>query len=171
VFQISFPQFVWKAKCEILCKQLVDKVSNIKYLNTMSVKNILLYCNSVFPLWHFHLCCSCSLYSLVQVLKVERIHNGSGLGQCIVWYMVMNVLEEHSGCSFTCCWRMYTRCPDQNLSTHQSDYSVSEPVRQLWILTFCIFHCKVYYNPINHTYEAIHFTLLIYTLFWSELKI
>ena len=60
---------------------------------------------------------------------MERIHNGSGLGQHIVWYMVMNVLEEHSGCSFTCWWRMHTKCPDQNLSTHLSDYSVSEPGR------------------------------------------
>jgi hypothetical protein len=32
-----------------------------------------------------------------EVLKVVRIHNRSGLEHRIVWYMVMNVLEDHSG--------------------------------------------------------------------------
>jgi hypothetical protein len=46
----------------------------------------------------------------------------SGLGHRIVWYMVMNVLEEHSGSIFTGCQNMEAVCPDRNLSNHQSDY-------------------------------------------------
>jgi hypothetical protein len=48
----------------------------------------------------------------------------SGLGHRVVWYMVMNVLEEHSGCAFTRSQKMGAVCLDQNLGTHQSDYSV-----------------------------------------------
>jgi hypothetical protein len=48
----------------------------------------------------------------------------SGLGHRIVWYMVMNVLGEHSGCVFTGSRKMEAVYPDQNLSTHQSDYMV-----------------------------------------------
>jgi hypothetical protein len=35
----------------------------------------------------------------------------SGLGHRVVWYMVMNVLEEHSGSVFTGS-RMEAVCPD-----------------------------------------------------------
>ena len=46
---------------------------------------------------------------------------------------------------------------------------------KFWILTFCIFHalyhCHVYYSPINHMCEAINFTLLTCIIFWSEQKI
>jgi hypothetical protein len=36
----------------------------------------------------------------------------SGLGQRIVWYIVMNVFEEHSGCVFTGSRKMEAVCPD-----------------------------------------------------------
>jgi len=49
----------------------------------------------------------------------------SGFGHHIVWYMVMNVLEEHFSVSvFIVCQKMEAVFPDQNLSTHQSVYMV-----------------------------------------------
>ena len=48
----------------------------------------------------------------------------SGFGHCIVWYIVMNVLEEHSGSIFAGHQEMEAAFPDQNLSTHQSVYTV-----------------------------------------------
>jgi hypothetical protein len=48
----------------------------------------------------------------------------SGLGQCVVSYMVMNVLEEHSGSVFTGSQKVEEVCPDQNFITHKSDYTV-----------------------------------------------
>jgi hypothetical protein len=51
----------------------------------------------------------------------------SGFGHRVVWYMVMNVLEEHSGPVFTCYQKMEAVFPDQNLSTHQSVYTVPKP--------------------------------------------
>jgi hypothetical protein len=41
-----------------------------------------------------------------------------GLGHRVVWYMVMNVLEEHSGSVFACTLTMEAVCLDQNLDTH-----------------------------------------------------
>jgi hypothetical protein len=49
----------------------------------------------------------------------------SGLGHHAVWYMVMNVLEEHSGSVFTGSWKMDAGCPAQN----QPDYTVPQPGR------------------------------------------
>jgi hypothetical protein len=57
-----------------------------------------------------------------EVLKVVRIHARSVLGRRIVWDMVMNVLEEHSGCIFTALQKMDGVCPDRNHGTHKSDY-------------------------------------------------
>jgi hypothetical protein len=48
----------------------------------------------------------------------------SGLGHRVVWYMVMNLLEEHSGSVFTGGGKMEAVCPVPNLGTHQSDYTV-----------------------------------------------
>jgi hypothetical protein len=48
----------------------------------------------------------------------------TGLGHRVVWYMFMNVLEEHSLSIFTGSQKMEAVCPDQNLCTHQSDYTV-----------------------------------------------
>jgi hypothetical protein len=48
----------------------------------------------------------------------------SELGPPVVWYMVMNVLEEHSGCVFTGSRKLEVVCPDQNLGTHEADYTV-----------------------------------------------
>jgi len=42
----------------------------------------------------------------------------------VVWYMVMNILEEYSESVFTGHQKMDAVCPDRNLSTHQSDYMV-----------------------------------------------
>jgi hypothetical protein len=36
----------------------------------------------------------------------------SGLGHRVVWYMVMNVLEEHFGSVFTASLKMEAVCPD-----------------------------------------------------------
>jgi hypothetical protein len=41
-----------------------------------------------------------------EVLKVARIHTRFGLGLHVVWYMVMDNLEEHSGCIFTALQKM-----------------------------------------------------------------
>jgi hypothetical protein len=48
----------------------------------------------------------------------------SGLEHRVVWYMGMNVLEEHSGSVFTGSLKIKATCPDRNLGTHQSDYTV-----------------------------------------------
>jgi len=49
----------------------------------------------------------------------------SGFVHLIVWYMVMNVLEEHFSVSvFIGCQKIQAVFPDQNLSTHQSVYTV-----------------------------------------------
>jgi hypothetical protein len=48
----------------------------------------------------------------------------SGLGHHVVWYTVMNVLEEHCVFVFTGSRKMEAVCSDQNFSTHQSDYTV-----------------------------------------------
>ena len=44
----------------------------------------------------------------------------SGLGHHVDQYVVMNVLEEHSGSIFTGHQQMEAVCPDWNISTHQS---------------------------------------------------
>jgi hypothetical protein len=36
----------------------------------------------------------------------------SGLGHCVAWYMVGNVLEEHSGTVFRGIWKLELVCPD-----------------------------------------------------------
>jgi hypothetical protein len=46
----------------------------------------------------------------------------SGLGYCVVWYMVMNVLYECSVSVLTGSRKMKTLCAEGNLGTHQSDY-------------------------------------------------
>jgi hypothetical protein len=42
----------------------------------------------------------------------------------VVWYVVMYVLEEYSETVSTGHQQMNAVCPDQNLSTLQSDYTV-----------------------------------------------
>jgi len=42
----------------------------------------------------------------------------SGLGHCIVWHIVVNVLEEISGCIFTGRRKMDAACPDRNFGSH-----------------------------------------------------
>jgi hypothetical protein len=37
----------------------------------------------------------------------------SGLGHSVVWYVVLNVFEEHSGFFFTGSQKMVAVCPDQ----------------------------------------------------------
>jgi hypothetical protein len=49
----------------------------------------------------------------------------SGLGHRVVWYVVVNVLEELSGSVFTGSWKKEAVCPDRNFGTHQSEYAVS----------------------------------------------
>jgi hypothetical protein len=41
----------------------------------------------------------------------------------VVWYVVMNVLEEHSGSVFTGSRKMEPVCSNRNLGTHQSEYT------------------------------------------------
>jgi hypothetical protein len=48
----------------------------------------------------------------------------SGLGHRVVCYMVVNVLEEHSGSVFTGSQKLEAVRPDRNLGTHQLDYTV-----------------------------------------------
>jgi hypothetical protein len=36
----------------------------------------------------------------------------SGLGYCVVWYMVMDVLHEYSESVFTGSWKMKAVCAD-----------------------------------------------------------
>jgi hypothetical protein len=59
-----------------------------------------------------------------EVLKVVRIHTRCGLGRHVARYMVMNVLEEDSGCIFAALHKMDGVCPDQNHGTHKSDYVI-----------------------------------------------
>ena len=56
-----------------------------------------------------------------EVLKEVRIHNAVWVR---VWYIVVNVLEEFSGCIFTGRRKMDAACPDRNFGTHQSDCMV-----------------------------------------------
>jgi hypothetical protein len=49
VFQIVFPQLVWEAKYE---RSVHSWWKKYVILNIVSVKNMLLFCNSVFPMWH-----------------------------------------------------------------------------------------------------------------------
>jgi hypothetical protein len=48
----------------------------------------------------------------------------SGLGHHAAWYMVLNVLEKHSGSVFTDGQKIEAVCPDQNPGTHQSHHTV-----------------------------------------------
>jgi hypothetical protein len=84
-------------------------------LNAVSLKKCFTSSNSVFPSVTFpstlHLF-RIFLGTGFVVLKVVRIHTRSGLGCCIVSYMVMNVLEEHSGCIFTALLALDGVCPD-----------------------------------------------------------
>jgi hypothetical protein len=47
-----------------------------------------------------------------------------GVGHRVVWYMVMDVLEECSGSIFIGSQMMVAVWPDRNLGTHQSDYTI-----------------------------------------------
>jgi hypothetical protein len=52
----------------------------------------------------------------------------SVFGHLVLWYMVMNVLDEYfSGSVFIGCQKMEAVFPDQNLGNFQSDYTVPEP--------------------------------------------
>jgi hypothetical protein len=42
----------------------------------------------------------------------------------VIWYMVMNVLEEHAVSVLTGSRKMEAVCPDRNLGTQQSDYTL-----------------------------------------------
>jgi hypothetical protein len=59
-----------------------------------------------------------------EVLTVVRFDNAVWvLGHRVVWYMVMNVLEEYSGSVFTGNQKMEAVYPEQNLGTHRLDYT------------------------------------------------
>lgn len=45
----------------------------------------------------------------------------SGLGHCIILYMGVNTVEEHSEPSSTGHREMGAVCPDRKIGTHQSD--------------------------------------------------
>ena len=63
-------------------------------VNTMSVKNVLLFYNLVFQMWHYHLPFSCSKYSFVQNLRCSQwwgFKMWSGLGHHIAWYQKMAI--------------------------------------------------------------------------------
>ena len=73
----------------------------------------------------------------------------SGLGHRIVWYMVMNVLEEHSGSVFTVHLKMEAVCCDRKhwyqlitQSYNPEDYSFE----------FSVHYISVYYKPNKYTY-------------------
>jgi len=42
----------------------------------------------------------------------------------VMWYVVMNILEEYSESVFTGDQKVDSLCPDQNLGIHQADYTV-----------------------------------------------
>jgi len=92
----SFPQFAWD--------KILNSVQNWwkRYLILNTVKNLLLFCNSVFWMCDFHRHVSCS-YFLVHNLRCWqwcRLIMRSGLWHCMVWCLVMDVLEEHSSCIY-----------------------------------------------------------------------
>jgi hypothetical protein len=94
VFQILFSQFVWEAKYE---KSVHSWWKKSVVLNTVSLKTYCTSCNSFFPVWHFLPRFTCSLYLLVQDLRCSQWWGfilQSGLGHPVVWYMVMNILED-----------------------------------------------------------------------------
>jgi hypothetical protein len=71
----------------------------------------------------------------------------SGLGHRVVWYKVMNVLEEHSGSLFTGSWKMAAVCPDRNLGTHHTTQSqISEDYIDLGPVL-----CHTDYKSLNQT--------------------
>jgi hypothetical protein len=53
-----------------------------------------------------------------------RIHNAVWVRTPYSWYMVMNVLEEHSVSIFTGLQMMEAVCPDRDLGTQQLNYMV-----------------------------------------------
>jgi hypothetical protein len=59
-----------------------------------------------------------------EVLTLVRIYNVVRVRYRVVWYIVMNVLEEHSGSVFTGSQKMEAVCPDRNPGTHHPDYTV-----------------------------------------------
>lgn len=101
----------------------MEKVYNIKYCVCEKHTALLQFCfpNMTFP----------SMLQLFliffgtgfEVLKVVRIHKRSVLGNRILWYMVISVFEEYSGCIFAGCGEMGAICAELKLSTHQSDYT------------------------------------------------
>jgi hypothetical protein len=61
---------------------------------TVSVDNTLLFCSSLFPMWHFlpHFSSYCSFVQDLRCSEWWELIIQSGLGHCVVWYVVMNVL-------------------------------------------------------------------------------
>jgi hypothetical protein len=58
-----------------------------------------------------------------EVLTVVTIRNVSGLGHRVVWYTVLNVLEEQSVSVFAGSQKMEAVRTDRNVGTHQPDYT------------------------------------------------
>jgi hypothetical protein len=124
VFQISFAQFVRETK-HYKSEHNWQKENVV--LSTVSLKTMVHPCNSVFTTWHLHPCFTFSLYSLVQDLRCLQWWGfimQSRLGHRVVWYIVVNILEELSWCVFTCTRKMEAVCPDRNVGAYQSDYTV-----------------------------------------------
>jgi len=102
LFQNLLPLF--ETRYETLCTQLVEKVCNIKYgvCKNLSVYFVIQFPSVAFPSTH-------QLFLIFvgtgfEVLTVVKIHNAVSVRTpCIVWYMGINVLEEHSGSVFTGC--------------------------------------------------------------------
>lgn len=110
-YQISFPQFVWEAKYETLCTQLVEKVCNIKFCICKQHIALLLFS---FP----NVICPFTLQLFLifrdtgyEVLNVVKIYY-------MVWDRTVYSLEEHSGSIFTHHVKIEAVCPDQYCSTH-----------------------------------------------------
>jgi hypothetical protein len=165
VFQVLFPRFVWEGKYETLCTQLVQKECSIKIF---VLQIYCTSCNSVFPMWHFHPNFACSLYSLIQDLRYSQWWGfimRPGLGHCVVWYMVMNVLEVHSGSVFTGSRKMLAVCADWN----HADYTV--PYLEDCNLNLNILYCPCieWVLQTNWIYVLSNkYNLLFYVIFWSE---
>jgi hypothetical protein len=133
-------------------------------------------CYSVFPLWHFHPCFSCSLDSLVQDLRCSQWWGFTvrlGLGHSVVWYMVMNVLEEHCGFAVTGSQNMDAVCPDRNLGTTSQTTHSHNLVTVILYGNILYFPCIVsllknnWMHVLGNKYE---YTTLFYIICWFGQK-
>jgi hypothetical protein len=143
VFQISFPRFVREAKYG---KVETAGGKRMWYWILGLQKTYCTSCNSVFPVWHLYPRFTYSLYLLVEDLRCSQCWGfimQTGLGHCVVWYMVMNILEEHSGLVFRGSGKMEAVCPDWDVGTCQTTQSCNSENCNFWIWIFCIV-CALY---------------------------